>query len=63
MTWFHLTILKGPDDGTEQVDELWLIKDPKKPHVGGGNPVQGPRDYDAVRNARSYDACGINRPF
>jgi hypothetical protein len=31
------------------VDELWVIKDPARQ---GGNPVQGPRDYDPVRLAR-----------
>ena len=28
------------------VDELWLVKDARQP---GGNPTQGPRDYDAPR--------------
>ena len=28
------------------MDELWLVKDARQP---GGNPTQGPRDYDAPR--------------
>ena len=31
-----------------QVDELWLVKDKRIP---GGNPVQGPRDYDTPRRS------------
>ena len=37
------------------VDELWLIKDKRIP---GGNPVQGPRDYDAPRHGDGDASVG-----
>ena len=30
-------------------DELWIVKDKSRPHLGGGNPNHGQRDYDAPR--------------